>query len=262
MNDEWFRRFDDCVPGATRLICFPHAGGAASSFVPMSRALAPGIEVLAVQYPGRQERFGETPLDTIDQLADGAAQALRPHSDRPYVLFGHSMGALVAYETARRLEQRSASGPQRLFLSGYGTPRAEPHAHGTLDKDSELIEEIRALGGTSAVVLEDPDLMALVLPSVRADYKALRSYSWPPGPRLACPISVLVGDSDPVVTPEGVAAWGEYSASTTDVRVLPGGHFFLDDRIEEVADLITAKLGVARQMTPRAERQQRPLPTA
>ncbi|MCY0941375.1 thioesterase II family protein [Streptomyces antarcticus] len=245
MYDEWFRTFGEPVRGTLRLICFPHAGGAASAFLPMSRALAPDIEVLAVQYPGRQDRFHETPVEDIGLLADHIARALRPRLDRPYALFGHSMGAIVAYETARRLEQRSPAGPRRLFLSGHGTPSAEPCAHGSLDRDEDVIAEMRGLGGTVGTVLRDPDLMALVLPSVRADYKALGKYSWTPGPRLACPITALLGDSDPVVTPEAAAAWSGYSAATTDVHVFPGGHFYLEEHTPQIAALIAATLGAA-----------------
>src|SRR6059058_3650797 len=105
VNGTWLRRFGPVLDSGVRLICFPHAGGSASAYVPLARALAPEVEVLAVQYPGRQDRRHEPPIEDVNRLADLAADVLPTDSARPYALFGHSMGALVAYETALRLSQ-------------------------------------------------------------------------------------------------------------------------------------------------------------
>ncbi|MFJ4950440.1 thioesterase II family protein [Streptomyces sp. NPDC088760] len=244
MNSKWLKRFDTTTARGPRLVCFPHAGGAASSFLPLARELAPDVDVVAVQYPGRQERFDEPPVEDLGRLADHIAAALRPLTDGPYAVFGHSMGGLLAYETVRRLERWRLPEPSRLFVSGQVPPRDRRSDYGIAADDAEIVAELRALGGTAAVVLDDPDLMALVLPAVRADYRALRGYTWAPGPPLRCRISALVGDSDPVATAEAAAGWSAYSVAGADVTEFRGGHFYLEERLTEVAALIDATLGV------------------
>jgi surfactin synthase thioesterase subunit len=244
-NAGWFRQFPG-APGTAgvRLYCFPHAGGAASAYVPLSRRLSPDVEVLAVQYPGRQDRRLEPPVTAITELADHIAWQLRPAASAgPYALFGHSMGALLAYETARRLRQWSAPGPVRLFLSGRGAPTRQPSAHDQVTDDTGLRAAIRRLGATDTRMLDDPELAAMVMPALRADYQALASYVWRPGPPLDHPLTVLVGDRDPVVTTEEARAWCSRFTGDFDFRVLPGGHFYLDQKTDEVARVVTAALG-------------------
>ncbi|MFI9203811.1 thioesterase II family protein [Streptomyces sp. NPDC053048] len=245
MGTEWFRRYGPASQDGPRLICFPHAGGAASAFLGLSRALAPALDVLAVQYPGRQDRHQETPLDDIGRLADRLAEETAALTDRPYAFFGHSMGAVLAYETARRLEQRSVPGPERLFLSGRGAPGARPNPHDQVRTDAHVLAAIRRLGGTTGGVFQDPDLLAMVMPALRADYRALSGYAWTPGAPLSTPFTVLIGDSDPVVSVEDAAAWHGFSAVAGDVRVFSGGHFYLDHHTAELAELISRTLGVA-----------------
>ncbi|MFE2556339.1 thioesterase II family protein [Streptomyces sp. NPDC059352] len=247
MDIEWLRRFgaaqEDTGQGV-RLVCFPHAGGAVSAYVPLSRVLSPVVDVVAVQYPGRQDRYRETPVESVTRLAELVADALEPEEGRPYAFFGHSMGALVAYETARRLAARSAPGPLRLFLSGRGAPGLRPEAADRMTGDADVIEAIRRLGGTGVRVLDDPDVMEMAMPALRADYRAIGSYGWEPGPSLDCPFTVLVGDADPVVPVARAAEWSGFTSADTDVRVFPGGHFYLDGCMEEIGDVVTAALGV------------------
>ncbi|MER5967536.1 alpha/beta fold hydrolase [Streptomyces sp. NPDC002057] len=227
-------------------MCFPHAGGAASAFVPLSRALGGRLDVLAVQYPGRQDRRREEPYRSITAHADALAEALAPLTDDgPYALFGHSMGAVLAYETARRLVAAGRPGPCRVFLSGRGAPSPLPSAHDRLGSDMEILRAVRGLGGTGHAVLDDPELLAMVMPALRADYGALSTYHWNGGAPLAAPVTVLIGDADPVVAVDEAAAWHDHTSGDFDLRILPGGHFYLDDRIEEVRDIITTGLLVA-----------------
>ncbi|MFJ8585180.1 thioesterase II family protein [Streptomyces sp. NPDC093595] len=153
------------------------------------------------------------------------------------------MGALVAYELTRELERRGASGPRHLFLSGRAAPA--PHGNGfdRLTTDEEIIARIRLLGGTVDGILDNTELMEIVMPPLRADYRALRSYTWQPGPPLDTPMTVLVGDSDPVVPVASAAAWRELTTAGAALHTLPGGHFYLDERTEEVAGIVRATLG-------------------
>lgn len=242
MGSDWFRRFGAAPGDGPRLFCFPHAGGAATSYVAMSRALSPAVDVLAVQYPGRQDRRLEAPIADIGGLADRIVEEIAPHLDRPYAFFGHSMGAAVAYETTRRLERLSVRAPLRLFLSGRGAPTPQVNPRDRIDGDEALIATIRRLGGTGGSVLEDPEVLEMVLPTLRADYRAIGSYALTPGPRLGTPFTVLIGDSDPVVGTEAAAAWRERTEAGTDVRVFPGGHFYLDSQVAEVAATVVAAL--------------------
>ncbi|AZQ72791.1 thioesterase [Streptomyces luteoverticillatus] len=245
MGSDWFRRYGQAPQDGPRLVCFPHAGGAASAFVPLSRTLAPAVDVVAVQYPGRQDRHQEPPVDDIARLADRLAEEMSALDDRrPFAFLGHSMGAVLAYETARRLEQRSAPGPERLFLSGRGAPTAAPSPHDQVRTDAHVLSAIRRLGGTTGGVFQDPDLLAMVMPALRADYRAIGAYAWTPGAPLNVPFTVLIGDNDPVVTVEEASDWRGFSAARTDVHVFSGGHFYLDHHTREVADLVAEALGV------------------
>lgn len=245
MDSTWFRRLGGQPAGdAPRLVCFPHAGGAASAYRTLAMALAPDVEVLAVQYPGRQDRRAEQPVASITGLAEVVADRLAPETSRPYALFGHSMGAAVAYETARRLGGRGLPRPVRLFLSGRTAPSPRPGRGDRIPDDQEaIVAEIRRLGGTAGRVLHDPEMLEMVLPPLRSDYTALRGYTWEAGPPLDVPFTVLVGSGDPLVTRSEAARWLEHSTAPGEVLTFPGGHFYLEDGVRELADALEKGLG-------------------
>lgn len=240
--DEWLRRLVPPVDAEVTLICCPHAGGAATAYASLARALAPRVEVRAVQYPGRQDRRHERPFGGIAEVSEVLAGLLRRRGDRRYALFGHSMGALIAYETALRLERAAGADPEWLFVSGRSAPTLGPGPGDRVEGDAALLAEIRRLGGSDAV-LADPELVEMILPALRADYRALRAYEWAPGDRLRCPITALIGDTDPLVTPETAAHWLDLSLRPGDVRVFAGGHFYLDRQAEKLAGVIANALG-------------------
>ncbi|MFE6525379.1 thioesterase II family protein [Streptomyces sp. NPDC057794] len=249
--DLWIRRFRPSPDAAGRLVCFPHAGGSASFYVPVADALSPGVDVLAIQYPGRQDRRNEPGPASVAELADGVAAALAGWDDRPLTFFGHSMGALVAFETARRME-RTGAGPVRLFASGRRAPSRtrDEHVH-TLDDDG-VVAELRALAGTDAKVLQDEELLRMVLPAIRSDYRAVETYRCEPGARLRCPVTVLTGDADPRTSLEEARAWSGHTEGDCDVRVFSGGHFFLSERPGEVLAVLTEHFAAGRTTGPAA----------
>ncbi|WP_394427920.1 thioesterase II family protein [Streptomyces sp. SGAir0957] len=230
----WIRRFRPSPDAAERLVCFPHAGGSASFYVPVAGALSPRVDVAAIQYPGRQDRRQEPGPASVAELADQVAKALATwDDDRPLTFFGHSMGALVAFEVARRMEA-TGSGPVRLFASGRRAPsRTRDERVHTLDDDG-VIAELRALAGTDAQVLQDEELLRMVLPAIRSDYRAVETYRCDPGAAVSCPVTVLTGDADPRTTLAEAQAWSEHTTGGSDVRVFTGGHFFLSERPAEV----------------------------
>jgi len=237
----WFRRFAQSPRSDRRLICFPHAGGSASYYFPLAQALRSRFEVLAVQYPGRQDRRAETCIDTISELAERIARALESLTEVPFAFFGHSMGATVAFEVARRLRW-TLTGPLCLFASGRRAPGQIRDERVHLRDDAGLTAELRQAGGTDHRLLAEEGLMAAVLPATRADYKAIETYRYLPGPPLDCPITVLVGESDPKATLDEVSAWASHTTAGFDLRVFPGGHFYLDAHQQAVADIIDAAL--------------------
>ncbi|MFE3460180.1 thioesterase II family protein [Nocardiopsis aegyptia] len=245
MERTWFRRLAPPVDGGVRLICFPHAGGASSYYVPLARRLADaaGIDVAGVQYPGRQDRRSEPGVGDIVDLAGMVARALAAEeSDRPYAFFGHSMGALVAYETTRHLVRRGAPPPVRLFVSGRAAPGVGPTLADQHTDEEDLVAHVRDLGGTAEAVFDDPDLRAMVMPALRSDYRALRTYAWTPGEPLDVPMTMLVGRADPVAPVELVRAWNGHSARPARMEVFEGGHFFIDGALSEVAELVAEDL--------------------
>ncbi|RMI36271.1 thioesterase II family protein [Streptomyces triticirhizae] len=229
----WTQRFHPRPDAPVRLACLPHAGGAASYFHPVSAALAPDIDVLAIQYPGRQNRRTEPPLTTIEDLADGVAAAIQPFTDRPLALFGHSLGALVAYETARRLTQ-AGTPPLTLIASGRRAPSRHREENVHQRSDDGILAEIRSLGGTDARLLDDPEIQAMVLPAVRADYQAVETYRHPEGPTLTSPVLALVGDNDHLATLDEVRDWKRHTTGAFDLTTYPGGHFYLNDHAPAV----------------------------
>ncbi|MFJ3979853.1 thioesterase II family protein [Streptomyces sp. NPDC090021] len=242
----WFRRFSTETEDGMTLLCFPHAGGAASTHFPMSKLLAPRIGVCAVQYPGRQDRRSEPPLDDLTELADRITEAFTEVApNRPLALFGHSMGGLLAYEVARRLETAGRLRPVRLIVSGRRAPGhagTRPNLHD--QDDATILTELRRSNGTDAAVLADDDLVRMLLPTLRSDYKAVECYVAPaPGEGvLSCPVSVFTGTEDTHVTREGAEGWAAFTTGSCDVASFPGGHFFLNERREAVASALAARL--------------------
>jgi surfactin synthase thioesterase subunit len=240
----WFRRFDPAPSSQLRLVCFPHAGGAATSYRPLSIALAPDIETLCVQYPGRQDRRREAALTDLDELAGRITENMPPHEDKPLAFFGHSMGAVLAFEVAARLERSCGLRPAVVFVSGREAPGVYRHERVHLLDDAGLIANIRRLSGTDERVLQDEEVLRLVLPSIRGDYQAVETYRPSPSAQapISSPISVLIGDTDPRVSPEEAAQWREYTHGSFDVSVYPGGHFYLTECWTEIAGQIRRAL--------------------
>ncbi|MEU6076631.1 alpha/beta fold hydrolase [Micromonospora sp. NPDC047074] len=235
----WVRRFHPADDAATRLLCLPHAGGSASYFLPAAKALAPEVDVLAVQYPGRQDRLREPGLTSVHEIADQLVAALLPLVDRPIAVFGHSLGATIGFEVALRL-RRAGLAPSALFVSGRRAPHRRKMERIHLRDDAGLIAEVRALAGTDDTLLDDEDVVRMVLPAIRADYTAAETYEYRPEPRLDCPIVALIGDRDPRVTVEEAQAWQEHTGAEFELAVHPGGHFYLNDHMPAVLRRIRA----------------------
>ncbi|MBQ0896540.1 thioesterase [Micromonospora sp. U56] len=236
-NGAWIRRFHPAPDAPTRLVCFAHAGGSASYFYPVSQALSPGLDVLAVQYPGRQDRRAEPAFEDVPRLVDALVDEVAVWADRPLALFGHSLGATVAFEVARRLQARGTE-VSALFASGRRAPSRHRPAWVHEGDDEALISEMLKLEGTDAQMLTDPELVRMILPALRADYKAAETYRYQPGPPLTCPVYALTGDADPQVDVPDAESWREHTTGPFALHVFSGGHFYLNQHAPQVMALI------------------------
>ncbi|THA71794.1 thioesterase [Streptomyces sp. A0958] len=238
----WLRRFHPSEHAPVRLFCLPHAGGSASYYFPVSRALTPAADVVAVQYPGRQDRRTEPCVDDVRRLADLITAEMLPWCDRPVALFGHSLGATLGFEVALRLEAAGTT-PVTLFASGRRAPsrhRENEHVHAS--PDAQLLTTIRRMSGTDPAVLADEELLRSILPAIRADYRAAETYRYQAGPPLTCPIEVLNGTEDPEVTETEAAAWTTHTTAACTFHSYPGGHFYLNDHAMQVIELVRERI--------------------
>jgi medium-chain acyl-[acyl-carrier-protein] hydrolase len=230
------------APGATALFCLPHAGAGASAYRLWPELLAPGIEVVPVQLPGREGRYHEPARRSAAELA---AELIGPVSDRAgagFAIFGHSMGALVGYELAHALTARNRP-VRHLFVSGLRPPHlAAPERMVHRLPDSELIDVLVELEGCPPDVLKLPDLVRLLLPVLRADFEVCETYRCPPHRPLPVPITAMCGDSDPTVNARQLREWRSLTSSAFNVSVFPGGHFYLQTRLRELAAVLAGHL--------------------
>jgi surfactin synthase thioesterase subunit len=235
-----------------RLICFPSAGAGASVYGRWSEHLPHEIEAWAVQLPGRETRRLETSLTDLQAIADDCARLAQPLLDRPYALFGHSMGALAAFEVARRLTAGGCE-PLALFVSGRAAPHISRGYEGIEQlPDDEFITRMDTMfGGVPDLLKTDAEFRELYLPPLRADVAAVARYT--PSDRSPCsfPIHVLGGSEDRSVTRAALEAWESYAASEFRVHVFPGDHFYVYSTREPVIALVSSALARAQ---PRASR--------
>lgn len=211
-----------------RLFCFPYGGGAARAYRPWRQTLPPEIDICAIQLPGRGNRLREPPLTKMAMAVELVGKEIVSLLDRPYAFFGHSMGAILAFEVARLLRRGGHQGPTHLFVSGHKAaqiPKTEPFTYNL--PDAEFIEELQRLNGTPTEVLEYPDMMQIMLPLLRADFESIQTYLYRHEPPLDCPITALGGLLDPDISRETLEPWREQTTAAFNLQMFPGDHFFL-----------------------------------
>lgn len=234
-----------------KLFCVPHAGRGASLFMPWRNLLPDWIELSAIQLPGREGRLKEAPLKSVSAMAKALSREMEPRLDRPYVMFGHSMGALVCFETTRLMRQRGLPLPEALVLSGRRAPtipEQAPHIHNLPDADFVAAMSAR-YNGIPQIILEQPDMMRMLLPIMRNDLEAIETYHYRSEAPLALPFFIYGGHEDPQLAPSNVSGWSTLTSGRFEQRLFPGGHFYLqDDRDTLVKALIKdlASLAVSR----------------
>lgn len=227
----------------TRLFCFPFAGGGASAYWPWIAELKPEIEILALQLPGRESRWGEPAYSQMAPLICRLADDLEPLLVPPFALFGHSMGALIAFELARELKRRGKPSPERLIVSAARAPQIpdpDKPLHGRTD--SELLSELRRLHGIPRELLDHAELLQVLLPTLRVDLKLCETYVYSSEPPLGCSISAFGGDRDSKVALDFLDAWRYHTEKDFRLKIFPGDHFYLKPARKELLDAVRRDL--------------------
>lgn len=232
---------------AIQLVCFHHLGGGGYGFLPWANHLAPHIEIVAVQLPGRENRHAEEPLTTADQVFDGLVPVLQAQLRGRYALFGHSMGAGLAYRFASRIRQTNElPPPQRLFLSGAAPPSCRPansHDHNQpAASDRALLALLRRTGGVAPEILRAPERNAAILDLLRADFQVLQSIDGPDDTPLPISFTLVRGVADKLCTRSQIEGWRTLTAVDFEHRTVPGGHFYNDEGVEKLLNLIDDRL--------------------
>ncbi len=225
-----------------RLFCFPYAGGSAVVFRNWQRSLPASIEVCPVQLPGRGGRTMEPPFTSLNDMVAAVAEGLRPFLDKPFAFFGHSMGSILSFELARYLRKHYSLQPRHLFLSGRRAPQlpdADPPTYGL--PDAEFLEELRRLNGTPQEVLDHPELMALMMPVLRADFAVCQTYEYVPGTPLDSGITVFGGLEDKAERAD-LESWREHTTSQFATLMFPGDHFFLHKAEPQMLEVMKLQL--------------------
>jgi surfactin synthase thioesterase subunit len=212
-----------------RLFCFHYAGGSAQVFHGWPTHLPSSVEMGAIQLPGRGQRHGEPHARRLEPLSRIVALELLPYLDKPFVFFGHSLGALLCFETARSLRRENRRQPVHLFVSATKAPhrRGSEELLSGLPKNA-LVKKLREFNGTPVEALQNDELLDLMLPTIRADFELCETYEYYQESPLECPLTIYGGLEDHEVEAEQLAAWSEMTVGVSEVRMFPGGHFYLN----------------------------------
>jgi medium-chain acyl-[acyl-carrier-protein] hydrolase len=226
-----------------RLLCFPYAGGSAAAYRGWADRLPPGVDLRPVELPGHGARISEPRFTRLEPLAEALHESLRADLEAPFACFGHSLGALVAYELARTLQRAGRPGPVRLYVSGHRAPhlrqRREPiHAL----PDADLVREIVELDPASEEAMRHEELRELALPILRDDFTIAETYRHARGEPLETPIVAFGGASDPIVDEQDVRAWAGHTSGPFTCHIVAGGHLFLETSRDDVLELLARDL--------------------
>jgi medium-chain acyl-[acyl-carrier-protein] hydrolase len=239
----WFKHFGRSDSARIRLLCFHCAGGNAAMFREWPQLLPAFIEPIAVQLPGRMDRFSEAPFDSMELLVSELADVMKPLADQPFAFYGASMGARVAWTLAHVLRERGMPMPRLLYVASNVAPSVESSGREWNQPDSRLVEYLRDLGGTPPELLADSVLLSHLVSVLRADLTVLATHGFRPAEPLDIPLHAFAGREDAESPPEQMRAWHEETRARFGLDVLPGGHFFSPDGRRQILEIICDDLG-------------------
>jgi len=243
-NTQWLEFYRPRPEARVRLFCFPYAGGSALIFRDWQDSLPEFIEVWPIQLPARGKRVAEPPIREVPRVVDALQRELPSPFSMPYALFGHSMGALLAFELARYGESIGRP-PVHLFIGARGAPHLPQERKTCRLPDDEFIEELRRIGATPNEILSDPDLVRFFLPTVRADFQLAQEYNFVDAPPISCPIVALAGRTDREVSLNSMNQWSRHTRARHSLHLFPQGHFFLKESQPQVLALLASELSRA-----------------
>lgn len=249
MRTPWLINWKPNRRASVRLFCFPYAGGGVSIFRSWQQSVSDTIEVCPVQLPGRDSRVKDPPCTEINELVRDAGQALAPYLNKPFAFFGHSMGALIAFELARHVRREYSAQPLHLFVSGRCSPQTMSEPLDLQQFDCEFPESLRGNNGTPEESLKNPELMELVLPVIRADLLLCNSYIYTTGPPFSFSITAFGGLEDHAVTRSCLEGWREHTTGPFVLRMFPGDHFFLNTSTLPLLEAISKELEQNSQLS-------------
>jgi medium-chain acyl-[acyl-carrier-protein] hydrolase len=228
-HNPWINQVRENSSAKIRLFCFPYSGATASIFYPWAEILPLSIDVCPVQYPGHGNRMGEPLNFRIDALVEQAVQAFTGSFDKPYITFGHSLGALFSFQFVRALRAQDYPLPKIMFVSGHGAPDLpDPHPPIHQLPDKEFIQTLKNLNGMSSEFFENLELMEMLVPVLRADFEICDFYQYRDENSFNFPISAYGGLMDPFVQRNHLEAWHRHTRSEFMVRMFPGDHFYIN----------------------------------
>lgn len=236
----WFPYWKAQKGSCLRLFCLHYAGGSASLFRHWQQMMPPGVEVCAIQLPGREARISEPPLSGMAEVVQTLAQVLTPYLDLPFILFGHSMGALVSFELARQLRRENLPMPMHLFVSAHRAPQLPsrlPRLH-TLEHEA-FIQSLHRLNSIPAEILANEEFLRHIIPLLRADFALCEQYRYVAERPLDCSISVFGGLTDDRVTRQELLAWRAQTKAPFVLQMFPGDHFFLQSTQNQLLQVIS-----------------------
>lgn len=219
-----------------RLFCFPYAGGGGGIYKKWLPHLGNDVSVYPVILPGRERRFSEPPYVSLELLIDDFMEVIKPYLDKPFAFFGHSMGALIAFEVTKRIEQNTNYKPKHLFISAKAAPHIEKSTQNKhLLSNTSLIEELRRMNGTDTAILENKELMDAMLPIIRADFQLLETYHYNPGYLINTPMTIFGGMNDEEVSHKKLVEWATLSRNKHfQLNLFRGDHFFIHENVSKI----------------------------
>ncbi|PCC14213.1 MULTISPECIES: thioesterase II family protein [unclassified Pseudoalteromonas] len=254
LKEKWFIIPKPVFKPRLRVFCFPYAGGNATTYIPWAEHMPHGVELVAVQPPGRATRIMEPALDEMDKIIKDLMLCSDYITETPYIFIGHSLGSRMAFALAIALEASGFDGPQHFIASGSRAANicALDSDFHTLP-DNLFIEKLKDLNGTPQEVLDNLELIQFLLPLLRADFRIAYKYQ-SPEIKIHCPITVLGGDADDEVTSSQLAAWEQLTSYQTEIHYVKGDHFFIDHNRYVVIDklhsiIVGLKHGIPTKLT-------------